>query len=62
MTDEKIAAREWKKYFKAIKKHKLDDIQNDAWHRKHLGPLPYMEDSFFVGFYLARDIFKEGDE
>ena len=46
---EKEAAEAWKEYHKAIRKHKLDKIQ-DAWHQEgeHIG---FMYDSFFAGYY-----------
>jgi len=58
MTDEKLAAKEWKKYHKAIKKEKLDEIDD---HRHHKN-IDYIYDGFFTGFYLARDIFKKEDD
>jgi len=60
MSDEDKAAKEWKKYHKAIKKMNLDNIPHDAWHQE--GHIGYMYDSFFVGFYVARDIFKQEKE
>jgi len=57
-TDEEIAAKEWKKYHKAIKKLKLDEL-TDHNHRKNID---FIYDGFFDGFYLARDLFKEDKE
>lgn len=58
MTDEEIAAKEWKKYHKAIKKLKLDEIKD----HNHQGNIDYIYDGFFTGFYLARDLFKKEQE
>ena len=60
LSPEEIAAKEWKKYHKAIKELKLDDSDLDGWHQE--GHIGYMYDSFFVGFYVARDIFKQGKD
>ncbi len=58
--DENAAAKEWKKYYKAIKKYNLDKIEGDAWHRgnEHIG---YMYDSYFAGFYAGRDYGRGGE-
>ena len=49
---EKEAAKAWKKYYKAIKKYKLDDIQ-DAWHQGN-EKIGYMYNAFFAGFYANK--------
>lgn len=58
MSDEKIAASEWKKFHKAIKEFKLDENTD----HNHQGNIDFMYDGFFSGFYAARDLFKEVDD
>ena len=53
--DEDTAAKEWEKYYWAIKKYGLDSIQ-DRNHQE--GTINYMYDAFFTGFYSGRDCAK----
>ena len=55
--DEENAFKAWGIYFKSIKKYKLNEMK-DAWHQDD-DPIGYMYDSFFAGYYAARDDYKK---
>ena len=49
MDKEKIAKDAWKEYYDAIKKYKLDKIED----RNHCETIDYMYDAFFAGFFAG---------
>ena len=49
MDKEKIAKDAWKEYYNAIKKYKLDKIED----RNHCETTDYMYDAFFTGFFAG---------